>query len=287
MKKIIVMAFCLLLSKSALASSVYVEQDWLKSRLGSKDIVLVDMTTDGVQYLRFHIPGAVRLSYQDINLRRKDKVSVRVPDERLYKVLGGIGISRDSHVVIYDDMGGLDAGRLFWELERIGHPKVSVLRGGLVSWVLAGNKVDNIPVKPKPAVYKAGEGGRDNEATLSLVRGNEKAVLLDVRSEEEYLGHPRYPRSGHIPGARWWPWENNVDFERGFVPKPRSNLEQALATVGVKDRDQPLVVYCRSGHRASQSYLTLRDLGYTNVRLYDGSMAEYSQQRDLPVQKGK
>ena len=281
-----ILLFCSVLAS---ADSVYVEHDWLAKNLNNKQVVVVDMASDDVQYLRYHIPGAVRLSYQDIVTRRKDKVSVRLPDNQLVKVLGSIGIRPEQHVVIYDDMGGLNAGRLFWELERIGHKKVSVLRGGLVQWILAGHKVDNLAVKAAPVQYKLSAGGRDNEAALAAVTEaskNGKVALIDVRSQDEYVGHPKYPRSGHIPGAKWASWEDNVDFENGFVPKRSELLMGKLSSLGVKDKDAPLIVYCRSGHRASQSYLTLRGLGFTDVRLYDGSMAEYSRQPRLALVKG-
>lgn len=287
MNRFLALMFLLCMHQTVNAAPIYVEHDWLAKKLDDKNIVVVDMTADGVQYLRFHIPGAVRLSYQDIVTKRKDKVSVRVPDAHLYKVLGSLGISRDKHIVVYDDMGGLDAGRLFWELERIGHPKVSVLRGGLVKWILAAHRVDNNPVKSLATQYKPDETGRNNEATLDTIRNHDSSTLLDVRSIEEYAGHPRYPRSGHIPGAKWWPWEANVDFEHGFVPRSNEVLQGGLTKLGVKDKNKPVILYCRSGHRASQSYLTLRSLGYTDVKLYDGSMAEYASKRELPLQKGK
>jgi len=281
---------CLLLFQalSLQAAPVYVEHDWLAKNMANKDVIVLDMTADNVQYLRFHIPGAIRLSYQDIVTKRKrDKVSVRINDGQLVTLLGNLGVTNKHHVVIYDDMGGLDAGRLFWELERIGHSKVSVLRGGLVKWVLAGHKVDNKPEKKLPTTYKKNGRGRDNEALLDDIKQDNATTLLDVRSLEEFVGHPRYPRTGRIPGAKWWPWENNVDFDNGFVPKNNQTLQLALNNIGVNNKDMPLTLYCRSGHRASQSYLTLRDLGYTNVKLYDASMAEYSQQRDLPLEKGR
>ena len=278
--------FCSLLAN---AGSVYVEHDWLAKNLTNKQVVIVDMTSDDVQYLRYHIPGAVRLSYENIVVRRKDKVSVRAPDAQLSKVLGSIGVKPEQHVVIYDDMGGLNAGRLFWELERIGHKKVSVLRGGLVQWVLAGHKVNNQSVVPTPSQYKISQAGRNNEADLTDVSeasNGGKALLLDVRSQDEYMGHPRYPRSGHVPGAKWASWEDNVDFEKGFVPKSSDVLIDKLNSLGVKDKSAPVILYCRSGHRASQSYLTMRDLGFSDVRLYDGSMAEYARQKSLPLVKG-
>lgn len=281
-----ILLFCSVLAS---AGSIYVEHDWLAKNLGNKQVLVIDMTSDDVQYQRYHIPGAVRLSYQDIVTRRKDKVSVRLPDTQLVKVLGATGIKPEQHVVIYDDMAGLNAGRLFWELERIGHKKVSVLRGGLVQWVLAGHKVDNLPVKVVPVQYALSAGGRDNEAALAAVTtasNGGKTMLLDVRSQEEYVGHPRYPRSGHVPGAKWASWEDNVDFENGFVPRRSELLMSKLNSLGVKDKDASLIVYCRSGHRASQSYLTLRDPGFSDVQLYDGSMAEYSRQPGLALVKG-
>jgi len=287
MNRILLLVLSLFMHQTVSAAPIYVEHDWLAGKLGTKNMVVVDMTADGVQYLRYHIPGAVRLAYQDIVTKRKDKVSVRIPDARLHKILGSLGIQRDTHVVIYDDMGGLDAGRLFWELERIGHPSVSVLSGGLVKWVLAGHRVDNKPVKPFAVKYVAGTTKKANEAVLDDIRNNTSATVLDVRSLDEYVGHPRYPRSGHLPGAKWWPWEANVDFEHGFVPRSDKVLQGELSKLGVNDKNKPVILYCRSGHRASQSYLTLRSLGYNDVKLYDASMAEYASRRELPLKKGK
>lgn len=272
------------------AAPVMVETDWLAVHMHDTNVVIVDMTADELQYSRYHIPGAVRIGYADIVTRRKqDKVSVRLPDGLLEKGLGGLGISADQHIVLYDDMGGMQAGRLFWELERMGHKQVSVVNGGLVRWVLEGRKVDNRPVVRKAVQYIAPGKGLANEADMAMVReASEKgaAVLLDVRSQEEYLGHPAYPRSGHVPGAQWWPWEANVAFDDGFVLKAEQDLLASLKTVGITGRQAPLVVYCHSGHRAAQSYLTLRSLGFQNVRLYDGSMAEYELNKSAPVVKG-
>jgi thiosulfate/3-mercaptopyruvate sulfurtransferase len=275
-------------SGQAAENSIFVDTDWLAKHKGDDNVVVIDMS-DATQYQRFHVPGAVHLGYGNLVMRRKDRVSVRLPEQYLVKVLGATGISADSHVVIYDDIGGLNAGRLFWELEHLGHKNMSVVRGGLVKWILEGRKVTNEQVQPKKTVYQAAGKGRDNNADLQDVRqamSDKNTVLLDVRSEEEYTGHPKYPRTGHVPGALWWPWENNVDFDNAFVNKKGEAIQSVLDKLGVKDKQQKLIVYCRSGHRAAQSYMTLRDLGYDNVRLYDGSMAEYGGYKNNPLEKG-
>ncbi len=267
----------------ARAAPVYVDAAWLEPRLGDPSIVLVDMATDPTQYQRFHLPGAVYLPYDALVRRERTGVVLRVDDARLFQVLGFLGITADTHVVVYDDMGGLNASRLFWELERVGHAKVSVLEGGLVDWILGGRKVEATPVQPKPVTYVPQGEGRANEVDLVAVKaasGDGSAAILDVRTPEEYNCDPRNKRSGHIPGAKHWPWDRSVAFDKGFTRTPVPELTASLEALGVADKNRPVITYCRSGHRASQSYLTLRALGYEDVRLYDGSMLDYERDRE-------
>jgi thiosulfate/3-mercaptopyruvate sulfurtransferase len=280
----------ILMIQPALAGApVLVDTGWLADHQNDPDLVVVDMSMDDTQYQRFHLPGAVRLPYQLLTKKRRDGVSLRHGDKRLAMLLGLMGISADKYVVIYDDMGGLQAARLFWELERIGHDRVSVLDGGLVKWILEGRKVTNEPVHPQRTQYQLPGGGRDNEAdkaTVQAAMGDGRTILLDVRSEQEYVGSPRMKRSGHIPGAKWWPWEQAVDFKQAFVAQSSDKLLASLDKLGVR-KDTPVITYCQSGHRAGRAYMTLRRLGFNNVKLYDGSMAEWSIDRSLPLQTGK
>lgn len=268
------------------AAPVFVDGAWLAQRLADPKVVIVDMSDDDNQYLRFHLPGAMRLPYDVLVKERKnDKVKGRLDDAELARVLGRLGVTRDSQVVIYDDLGGLNAARLFWELERIGHREASVLDGGLVQWILDGRKVVSTPVKRVPATYEIKGAMRDNEASLQAVRRaaeQRTALLLDARSDEEYAGAPQQPRTGHIPGARSWPWDLGVDFDRGFVRRDDATLKKSLAQVGA-DPNLPVIAYDRSGHRAARVYLTLRSLGYEQVKVYPGSVNEYT----APLKPGK
>ena len=267
----------------AYASNFMVETKWLAEHKNDANLVLIDMS-DSTQYQRFHIPGAINLPYQALNQVNKKRVSLSVGPDTIIRFLGLLGIKRNSQVIIYDDMGGLNASRLFWELQRLQHNNVALVNGGLVKWILEGRKVNNIPVEPKPTKYIIDVKPNNSPlATLSDITG--KATILDVRSQEEYVGHPKQKRSGHIPGAHWWSWESSVDFASGFQHKSVGSLMDSLKQLGITNKKQELIVYCRSGHRASQSYFTLRNLGFTNVKLYDASMAEY-QQSNKPLTKG-
>lgn len=246
--------------------------------------------SDDTQYQRFHIPGATHLPYNAINVRTKKGVSLSAGKDRIIKILGLLGIKSSHHVVIYDDMGGLHASRLFWELEKLGHKKISILNGGLVKWILAGKKVDAQLHNVKAVQYKtSNKPGRNNSVIIDEIlngKFNNKNILLDVRSKDEYIGHPRYPRSGHIPEAKWWEWLQAVNFEDAFKMQNSTSLKDQLKKVGITKPGTPITLYCQSAHRASQTYFTLRQLGFNHVKIYDGSMSEYSNIKTAPLKKG-
>ena len=77
------------------------------------------------------------------------------------------------------------------------------------------------------------------------------AVLLDVRTSEEYRG-------GHIPGSK------NV---------PLQVIDKVVSVV--ENKDTMLYVYCQSGARSRQATSMLQGMGYTNVNNI-GGIAAYS-----------
>jgi len=277
-----------LFSTSLSAESSVVTTEWLAEHGKDANIVLVDMS-DGLQFQRFHIPGAINVPYNAL-VQNKNKVSLSIDQATLIKLLGQVGIAQDSYVIVYDDMGGLNAARLLWELDQLDHPKSALVDGGLVKWIREGRPVAFESPKFKSTTYTAKATNQNATATLNDVdpaSRAKKTILIDVRTDEEYLGNPKVPRSGHIPGAKWWQWDQGIDVEKGFTLRNEKDINSELATLGLKDKDQPVVVYCRSGHRATQSYFTLKQLGFKNVRVYDGSMKEYEQRKNLPLKMGK
>lgn len=271
-------------STQASSNTITIETEWLARHLSDPQVAVIDMS-DSFQYQRFHIPGARHLPYEVINHTNRQRISYSVGPHTVAKIMAQLGITPKHTVVIYDDTGGLNAARLYWELQRLQHEKVALLDGGLVKWVREGRKISWTPPKLKSASYPVTD---INDKILAERSDISKAkTLLDVRTTEEYQGHPRAPRSGHIPGALHFAWDDAVDFNTGFTMKPVDKVKSQLAQLGITDPNQEITLYCRSGHRAAHAFFTLKRLGWKNIRLYDGSMAEYEQDKSVALKKGK
>ena len=85
------------------------------------------------------------------------------------------------------------------------------------------------------------------EEAKKLMDSEEGYVILDVRTREEY-------DQGHIPGA---------------ILIPDTEIEAKAADL-LPDKDQLILVYCRSGRRSKLAAQSLADLGYTNIREFGG-----------------
>lgn len=85
------------------------------------------------------------------------------------------------------------------------------------------------------------------EAAMELMEKEEGYVILDVRTQEEY-------DEKHIPGAILIPNETIGTEEISELP----------------DKEQMILVYCRSGNRSKQAAEKLVKLGHTNVIEFGG-----------------
>ena len=85
------------------------------------------------------------------------------------------------------------------------------------------------------------------EEARQIMDSEEGYVILDVRTQEEY-------DQGHIPGA---------------ILIPNTEIE-AWAEQELPDKDQLILVYCRSGRRSKLAADILVSLGYTDIREFGG-----------------
>jgi thiosulfate/3-mercaptopyruvate sulfurtransferase len=260
-----------------------VDPAWLGARLRDPGLRIVDMVTEPEEYQKAHVPGAVYLHVNDARVA-VPAGGFRLPtaDEGA-RLLGTLGIGPDTHVVIYDDSGGLHASRLFFTLEVFGHRKVSLLDGGVHGWRRAKLPLTTEIPRVERTEYRPAVRG-DLVASAEWVRdrlGDATVALVDARTAAEFTGKDRRAkRGGHIPGAVNLEWKQNVRPDWTF--KPRAELRAMYVAKGVTP-DKTVVTYCQTHHRASHSYFVLRLLGYPRLVGYDRSWIEWGNRDDLPL----
>jgi thiosulfate/3-mercaptopyruvate sulfurtransferase len=266
-------------------SDVFVTATWLNEHLDDGDVVIVDVRQPFF-YAQAHIPGAVSLP-----LVLLLSGTAGVPNaETLAGQLGRAGITRESHVVAYDEGGSSSAARLYWLLTAYGHPRVSVLDGGVTAWRHSGLDWEYVPVAPEPADYPTPQIDAAVLSDAGDVLGSlgaDDRVLVDTRSPAEYLGlQATALRNGHIPGAINIDWSANFRNVDGVALLQDDDSLRALYGTAGLTSDKFITVYCASGMRASQTFAVLRNLGYPRVSIYLPGWNEWGNWADTPVDEG-
>jgi thiosulfate/3-mercaptopyruvate sulfurtransferase len=280
----------------ATRSDMLVSTGWLAQHLNDANLVIVHVSRDRTTYDAGHIPGARFLALSDFVVTRDGILNELPPAAVLKNVFERLGVSDNSRVILYGDASVLPATRAYFTLDYLGHgDSAALLDGGLPRWTTESRalvkeapqaKQGRFTPRPRPEIVVDSNAAKD----LSFAAGNAPGaapVLLDARTAGEFDGSTaassEIPRPGHIPGAANVYWMDGQATKTDMSLLPEQALRKLYETAGVTS-DHPVVTYCNTGMQASQSYFTLKYLGY-DTRMYDGSYSEWSNLKDTPVQK--
>ena len=259
---------------------------WLEAELGAPDLRVVDasfflaaMGRDAkAEYAAAHIPGAV---FFDID-------EIADPDSALPHMLPGahlfasrvreLGLGDADRIVVYDNTPLHSAYRVWWMLKSFGARQVAVLDGGLQKWTADGRLLEMGAPNVRPGHFTP-EPWYGMVAIKHDIAGAiepDKAEVVDARSAERFAGVAPEPREGvepgHIPGSKNLP--QNQLFNSDNTMKRGDALRSAFELAGV-DLEKPMITTCGSGVTAAVLLFGARLLGKADVKLYDGSWAEW------------
>lgn len=260
-----------------------IEPSDLQAQINHPHLLVIDLCNEQ-SYLAGHIPGAHSVLPQELMSGTPPAVGQLPDDAHLTQLFSRIGLTNESHVIVYDDEGGGWAGRMIWILDVIGHQKYSYLNGGLLAWKAAQLPLSTETPAPQVCDFKLHVNHQftlDIDAILGQL-GNPNFVVWDARSPAEYRGEKNFAKKGgHIPGAVNCEWTQLMDQKRQL--RIREDAKQLLSALGI-DRSKTIVTHCQTHHRSGFTYLVGKTLGF-NIRAYPGSWSEWGNHPDTPVEQ--
>ena len=260
-----------------------VTADWLAENLEREDIKVLDGTwvlpSDEPNLLSAYIPGAQIFDIDKVADLTSPMKHMLPPNDVFVQAVSDMGIKPTDHVICYDRHGLFSSPRLWWTFMTFGHDKVSVLNGGLPAWIQAGHKTSLEPETRKgtSSHYKT------NSAIIPVMHKScvmnaidDDIQIIDARPAGRFHGTSPEPReglrSGRIPGSYSLPF-GDLKTADGHL-KPLAELAERVGAVGI-DLTKPIITSCGSGITAAGLAFVFHRLGASDIRLYDGSWAEW------------
>lgn len=258
----------------------------------------------GVEYLHAHIPTA-RFFDIDYHADRESTLPHMFPSESyMTELLQSYGINEGDTIVCYDASSAYTAAARLWFtflVFGIKPDNIKLLDGGFKEWQTKfPDQLEH--GEPKLTLPKGNIQAHFNSSMVydmphvldELKKPvDERPYLVDARDSPRFKGEAPEPRPakhrGHLPGALNMFHAGiqtvTVNGRQGF--RPQTEIEQIAQSIGLppaSEQKKPILCYCGSGVTASSVLFALWALGYHDLSLYDGSMAEYLNDDSVPIE---
>lgn len=277
-------------------SPYVVSFDWLQDRLGS-ELKIIDaswyLPAQGrnakEEFQSAHVPGAVYFD-QDACIDPQSTLPHALPSpEEFAAYVGGLGISQNDVIVVYDGMGMFSGPRVWWMLRTMGARDTFVLDGGFDEWLADKRPTEAGDPAPKPVSFRPSFDPNMVASFNDMKRivDIKDRQILDARGAGRFSGSEPEPRegmrSGHMPGAKNVPV---FSLSHGGKLKNIKDLQELFESKSV-NLNTPIVTTCGSGVTAAVISLALQSLGAEDVQLYDGSWSEWGSKSTTKVVTGE
>ena len=275
-----------------------VSTDWLAGELGAPGLKVIDATLflpgsgrdPRAEFEVRHIPGAAFMDLDDIIDEASDLPHMLPGEAKLASRMRSLGLSDGDRIVLYDNSPLHSAARAWWMLRTFGARDIALLDGGLRKWTAEGRPLESGAARPGSGHFTP-QFDREavaDKAFVADVAGSRKHEIVDARPAARFAGRDAEPRPGlepgHIPGSKNLPqsalFNGDNEWKRG------DELRAAFDAAGV-DLCKPMVTTCGSGVTAAVLLFGAHLLGKEDLKLYDGSWAEWGADPNAPKAMGR
>ncbi len=273
-----------ILSPTQSDPAMRVTVEWLKKHRRDKNLVILDTRTRD-QYEKAHIPGAYHLCFCLFRTPADASPPYMMQTaEKLAKLLAGprLGLTPKKRVVIYDD-GHSGRGVAFLALQMIGHKNISFLDGTIESWQKKGYKTakgraPKVTARKYP-LANSPELLVNNHDIIELM-GSGQAIVVDSRNVAQHNGDMVRSdiagKGGAVPEAISFPLHTLRNSQGELYPTKRLAWLFSNAGISSGSGDKTIITTCNTNMLAAELYMVLEYLGYENVKVHDGSWAEWA-----------
>lgn len=272
-----------------------VSTDWLEEHMEDENLVILEIRSGetSIKFEDAHIPNSVFASSVYFQKNTDPNIPNDIPSkEEFESLVSKLGISNDSNVVIvYPGLIPKDimcATRTYWTFDYYGMTNISILDGGFGKWKREGRQLSNQIREPVAGNFTVNTIINTDLANLSDVKAavnSKDHVLLDARMSSDYVGstkQPFIPEVGHISGSinYFAPLLLNPD----LTFKTAKQITYEMALLGIT-KEKSIITYCNSGQFATTAWFGLKEIaGMENVSSYDGSVSEWVNAGNLPLE---
>jgi thiosulfate/3-mercaptopyruvate sulfurtransferase len=290
MKRLATLIFGLITSVVSFAAQPLLSPAELLTMLDDQNVRVIDVR-DAKSYAANHIPGAVNAPYGQ--WRGPASNPGELPTlPKLTTLVQSLGLTQTTHaVVVSSGANATDFGasaRVYWTLKVLGLTELSVLNGGVKGWAAAALTQNGDAVKVGASSYQPQFDNSliaSKEEMIKRVKAGD-SLLIDARPPSFFNGDTR-SSSAKVPGTL--PNAVNLPHDKWFLAGSSSFVSTAqakqISAASLIDPAKETVSFCNTGHWAATNWFAMSEvLGQKNVKLYPGSMTEWTQDENgLPM----
>ena len=272
-----------------------VDTQWLVENQAS--VIILDARKETGAFVDGHISGAILVDVTTIRVEReingKKLINMRPDAAGFQRFMRAHGVNNDSVVVITrpGDKPGQVAGaaRLYWHFKYYGFDQVALLDGGNRAW---STELEDLVTDVEPTAagdYQVGSKHPELLATMDQVQqalADDLTTLIDTRVYRYHVGLEKKDyvfAYGHIPGSRSLPYKFLTPAKGSTRYLDRDTLVKLFDSLRI-DMDDRLILYCNSAYECASVWFVMHEiLGKQDVRVYDGSLHQWTQYESNPM----